>query len=60
MSPRRFMLELAVFGCTCAGAVIGFCAGQQFEQPVVQLSLAFLGMGLCGAFAEFCIRGGNR
>ena len=60
MSPRRFMLEVLVFGCACAGAVIGYCAGQQFEQPTVQLFLAFLGMGLGGAFTELCIRGGSR
>jgi hypothetical protein len=53
------MLELLVFGCTCAGAAIGYCAGQHFEQPVIQISLAFLGMALGGAFTELCLRGGN-
>jgi len=60
MSPRRFLVEFLVFGCTCAGAAIGYCAGQQFSEPVIQISLAFLGMALGGAFTELCLRGGNR
>jgi hypothetical protein len=60
MSPRRLLLELTVFVCTCAGAAIGYCAGKQFEEPFVQISLAFLGMALGGAFTDLCLRGGNR
>ena len=57
MSPRRFALEIVVFCCSVGGAVIGYCAGQQFEQPVVQISLAFIGMALAGAFSDTCLRG---
>jgi hypothetical protein len=57
MSPRRFALEAVVFGCSVAGAVIGYCAGQQFEQPVIQISLAFAGMAFAGAFSDMCLRG---
>lgn len=54
MSPRRLARELVVFGCVVGGTVIGYGAGNGLT-PTVQLSLAFLGMALCGAFAEFCL-----
>lgn len=60
MSPRRFLVELLVLFSSVGGAAVGYCAGQQFEQPAVQLSLAFLGMALAGAFTEICLRGGLR
>lgn len=60
MSPRRFLVEFTVFVCACAGAFIGYCAGQQFEQPYIQIMLAFTGMSLGGAFTDICLRGENR
>lgn len=58
MSPRRFLVELIIMGGVLGGAIIGFCAGGSYESPV-QMSLAFLGMGLGGAFADICLRGGQ-
>jgi len=60
MSPRRFLIELLVMCSSIGGAAIGYCAGQQFEQSAVQISLAFLGMALAGAFTEICLRGGAK
>lgn len=54
MLPRRLIRELFVFGCTAGGAVIGYGAGRGLE-PSAQLATAFLGMGLLGAFVEFCL-----
>jgi hypothetical protein len=54
------LVEFTVFVCACAGAFVGYCAGQQFEQPYVQLMLAFTGMSLGGAFTDICLRGENR
>lgn len=56
MSPRRFIRELVVLACTAGGAVVGYGAGIGMETSV-QLVLAFLGMALVGAFAEFCLFG---
>jgi hypothetical protein len=58
MSPRRFLVELAVMGGAVGGAVIGFFAGGPYDSTV-QVSLAFLGMGLGGAFVDICLRGGH-
>jgi len=56
MSPRRFFRELAIMACATGGAAIGYSAGVGMETSV-QIVLAFLGMALSGAFAEFCLSG---
>jgi hypothetical protein len=56
MSPRRFLVELVVMCGVAGGAAIGFFAGSSCS-PTVQMSLAFLGMGLGGAFVDICLRG---
>ena len=53
--PRRLIHELMVMGCSTGGAVLGYCAAAEMA-PTVQLSFTFLGMALCGAFAEICMR----
>lgn len=53
---RRILREFMVMGCSIGGAVLGFCAADG-QEPTVQLALPFLGMALCGAFAEICMRG---
>jgi hypothetical protein len=58
MSPRRFLVELAVMGGAVSGAAIGFFAGGPYD-AAVQVSLAFLGMSLGGAFVDICLRGGQ-
>lgn len=60
MSTRRFFRELVVFIGVVGGATIGYCAGQNYEQPSVQTAFAFLGMSLGGIFTDICIRGENR
>lgn len=59
MSPRRFLIEFSVLLGSCGGAFIGYCAGQQFTEPTVQIMLAFAGMAVGGAFTDICIRGGQ-
>jgi len=56
MSPRRFLLEFSVFGAACAGALVGYSAGQQCD-PSMQIFFAFVGMGIGGAMTDFCLRG---
>lgn len=60
MSTRRFLIEFCLLSFSVVGAIVGYCAGANFENPSIQLFLAFLGMGLGGAFVEFCIRGGSK
>lgn len=56
MSPKRFFRELVLLGCTAGGATLGFAAGGVVN-PDARLGLAFLGMAVCGAFADFCLNG---
>lgn len=58
MSPRRFLVEFLVLLVAAVGACIGYNAGHGYEPPT-QLVLAFVGMGLGGAFTDICLRGGN-
>jgi len=53
---RRVLREFVVLACSAAGAIVGYCAGLEYE-PTLQLALPFLGMALGGAFAEVCIGG---
>lgn len=54
MSPKRFLREMTMLGCTVFGTVLGYAAGNGLE-PSAHMCLAFLGMGLGGAAAEFCL-----
>ena len=58
MSTLRFIRELSVLSSTVLGAVLGYCAGAQFEPPW-HMICAFIGMGAGGGFADFCLRGGK-
>jgi hypothetical protein len=58
MSPIRFFREAVMLLATVGGAAIGFAATTHLE-PVVNMSCAFLGMALFGAFTDICIRGGK-
>lgn len=58
MSPLRFFRELAMLLATVGGTVLGYVATIHME-PVVNMSCAFLGMAVCGAFADICLRGGE-
>lgn len=54
MSPTRFLREFVIMVCTVIGTLVGYAAGSGAE-PTVQMCLAFLGMALAGAAAEFCL-----
>ena len=58
MSPLRFFREIVMFLATVGGAAIGFTATAHME-PVVNMTCAFVGMALFGAFADICVRGGK-
>jgi len=58
MSTLRLIREVTLFVAVIAGSAIGYAAGQSFESTT-QVVLAFTGMGLAGAFADFCMRGGK-
>jgi hypothetical protein len=58
MSPLRFFREMAIFLAAVGGTVIGYAATTQME-PAVNMTCAFVGMSLGGAFADFCLRGGK-
>lgn len=58
MSPRRFLVEFLVLAVASVGAIIGYSAGCG-QEPATQIVLAFVGMGLGGAFTDICLRGGN-
>lgn len=58
MSPRRVLGEAVLMGGVLLGTCIGYAAGTRME-PAAQMSLAFLGMALGGAFVDFCQRGGK-
>ena len=58
MSPLRFFREAIMLLATVGGATIGFVATVHME-PVVNMTCAFLGMAVFGAFTDYCIRGGK-
>jgi hypothetical protein len=53
--PYRVIKEIMVMGCTAGGALIGWSAGHSLSFPTADVILAFVGMALCGAFAEICM-----
>lgn len=59
MSPRRIFGELALLLGVVGGSIVGYCAGQQFQNPEIQTVCAFAGMALGGAFIDICMRGGK-
>lgn len=58
MSWLRFFREAIMLIATVGGAVIGYSASVHLE-PAVNMTCAFLGMALLGAFVDICIRGGK-
>lgn len=58
MSPIRLIREATMLLATVSGAVIGFVATLDRE-PAINMSCAFFGMAVFGAFADFCMRGGK-
>jgi len=58
MSTLRFVRELTIIVASVAGALVGYAAGQRFDSST-HVVLAFLGMAMCGAFTDFCLRGGK-
>lgn len=56
MSTYRLFREGMIMGCTIGGAVLGFYAGKTMVWPTSEIVLAFVGMALCGAFADICTR----
>lgn len=58
MSTLRIIREITMFVAVVSGTAIGYAAGQSFGSTA-QFVCAFLGMGVFGAFADFCMRGGN-
>lgn len=58
MSWLRFFREAMMLLATAGGAIIGFTATTHMD-PAVNVVAAFVGMGLFGAFADICIRGGK-
>lgn len=58
MTPPRLVRELSVFSLTILGTVLGYCAGAHLTDPW-HMICSFLGMGLGGACADFCLRGGK-
>lgn len=56
MSTLRIIREATLLGAVALGTAIGYAAGQSFGSTV-QFVLSFLGMGVFGAFADFCMRG---
>lgn len=58
MSTPRLIRELTMLIAAAGGAVIGYAAGQRFESST-HVILAFVGMSVAGAFADFCLRGGK-
>lgn len=58
MSPIRFFREAIMLLATAGGAWIGFAATTHME-PAVNMTCAFLGMAVFGAFTDICIRGGK-
>lgn len=59
MSTRRLFGELFIMIGTVGGAWIGYAAGAQFDHAV-HLTLAFVGMGLGGAFVDMCLKGDRK
>lgn len=57
MHPR-FIRELSIMAAAVLGAVIGYAAGARFSEEW-HMVCAFVGMGLGGGFADFCLRGGK-
>lgn len=58
MSPLRFFREAVIFLAAVGGTAIGYAASVHME-PAVNMTCAFVGMSLGGAFADICLRGGN-
>lgn len=58
MSAARFIRELSILFATVLGAVIGYFAGLHLTTELHTIC-AFVGMGVGGAFADFCLRGGK-
>lgn len=58
MSTARFVRELSILLSTVLGALLGYSAGTHFAPPW-HMICAFVGMGVGGAFADFCLRGGK-
>jgi hypothetical protein len=51
----RVVKEIMVMSCTVGGTLIGWGAGSSLSFPMADVILAFVGMALCGAFAEICM-----
>lgn len=58
MSTLRIVREATMFIAVISGTAIGYAAGQSFGSTT-QFVLSFIGMGVFGAFADFCMRGGK-
>jgi len=54
MSPRRFVLEMAIFLCGVFGAVLGFYACPTADN--LQIVFGLFGFAVLGGFADFCLR----
>lgn len=53
---RRIFGEMVLMLGVSGGAALGFSAG---HDSTTQMLYAFLGMGLCGAFVDLCLKGGQ-
>lgn len=55
--PYPIVREMLIVFCTVAGTLVGWLAGQSISYvPAAEMSLAFVGMALGGAFADICTR----
>jgi hypothetical protein len=56
MSALRILRELTMLVAVVGGAALGYMAGQNFDSAT-HIVCSFAGMAICGAFADFCMRG---
>jgi VIT1/CCC1 family predicted Fe2+/Mn2+ transporter len=54
--PYPIVREILIVFCTVAGTLVGWLAGRSISIPAAEMSLAFVGMALGGAFADICTR----
>lgn len=55
--PYRVVKEVLIMFCVIGGTVIGWSAGyHMYGHGTPEMIGAFLGMALCGGFADMCLQ----